>query len=710
LSKRFAEPTLSMTHQAPEADGRAGESVTKGHPDRAASATTVVDGQAITQEIASEEIVESRDMLLSSAPHAVRATPDDGGSSPIDLAAPGDRYELRATIGEGGMGEVFACVDRRIGREVAVKRLRADKAGRPDLRERFVREGRVQGQLEHPAIVPVYDLGQDRDGVAYMTMKRVRGETLEHVLERLHRGATPAVVRRYSRHKLLTAFTSACLAVHYAHTSGVVHRDLKPSNVMLGDFGEVYVLDWGLAKIATEQRAPHAVPGSGRVVDTPDAGQRTEHGAILGTPGYMAPEQCAGDVEAVDARADVYALGAILFELLTLEPLHGHGTASELVRRTKHGSDARASVRAPDRDVEPELDAICVKATAVDPAQRYATALELHDAVEAVLAGYRDVEKRRELAAGHALAAAAATKRALGATHGTEIEETRLAMREISRAVALDPENREALRTLVRLFTHAPARIPREARAELASVHAHSQRVGSRTAAVAYLSVLAYAPLAVWMGVKNLPLGAAYLLLWVAAAGASFVAGRGRRAANVVADVVILVSNVALAVGTAMFGPFVMIPAMASVNTMSFVVSGDRNRRALCIVLGCVSVIAPLVLELAGVLPPSMVFRDGGIFIPPRAFEMPVVPTLVFLALATVGTIVTGSLVVARFRDALVSTEQRLYFHTWLLRQFLPDEAYEDVVPGATNASLTSVPRAAPAAKSPATDGPGSST
>jgi serine/threonine-protein kinase len=656
-----------------------------------AHATTLV--QAPRADVAS-------DAHVTRALPIVRATPDPRDVGSLAAVPSLTRYEIGAMIGEGGMGQVFACLDHRIGREVALKRLRADKGDRPDLRERFLREVRVQGQLEHPSVVPVYDVGQDAEGATYLTMKRVRGETLEAVLDRLRGGAVDAgLLRRYSRHKLLTAFGSACLAVNYAHVSGVVHRDLKPSNIMLGYFGEVYVLDWGLAKIASEERrapvslrTPPPTPPP-MVSDTPDTANATEHGSILGTPGFMAPEQCRGDVASIDERADVYALGAILFEILTLEPLHGIGSAEDLRERTLAGSDARASVRAPGRDIDPDLDAICVRATAVEPRARFATALELHDSVEAVLSGYRDVQRRRELGAAHASAAVSATTRALSPAAGHDLEATRAAMREISSAIALDPGNRDALRSLLRLFTRASSEVPREARRDLAKVHAHSQGVGSRTAALAYGSILLYAPLAMWMGVRDWALAGGYLLLWVAAAGGSLLAGRGsvgarRRAA----DVALVMSNIALAVGSAMVGPLLMIPAMAAVNTMSFVVSGDRRRRLLSIALGCLAIVLPLGLELAGAVPASMVFRDGGIFIRPRLLELPRAPTLVFLVAATIGAIVTAALVVARFRDALLKSEERLYFHTWLLRQLVPDEAYEDVVPG-TSESLSSLPR-----------------
>jgi serine/threonine-protein kinase len=615
------------------------------------------------------------------------------------LADTGQRYEMRAPLGEGGMGEVFSALDRRVGREVALKRMRRDKTGRMDLRERFVREARVQGQLEHPSVVPIYDLARDPDGTAYFTMKRIRGETLEEVLDLVRadrRGDGPA--RTYTRHKLLTAFASVCLAMHYAHTSGVVHRDLKPSNVMLGYFGEVYVLDWGVAKIASDAEPDVAKTGSPPMVSS-DSGSdaRTEEGAVLGTPGYMAPEQWLDGGE-VDERADVYALGAILFEILTLDPLHGFGKSDELAKRTLRGSDARASVCAPERRISPELDAICVRATQVDRAARYATALELHEALEAVLSGDRDIARRRELAAGHARAASEAVTRAISAPADAVAGELSVAMREVSRAVALDPQNRDALRTLVRLFSETPGAqkagaIPREARRELASAHLHSQRVGARTAAAAYASIALYSPFALWMGMRRPALAVVYLTVWIVCSVLSLYAGRARRPSKLANDVLILLSNIGVALGCTIFGPFMMIPAIAGVNTLSFVVSADRSRRYASIVCGCFAIFLPAALQQGGYLPPSLVFRDGTIVIVPNMLSLPETATLTFLLAATLGAIITGALAVARFRDTLVKTEQRLYFQTWLLRQFVPDDVYDEVAPGKLD-SMASMPRA----------------
>src|SRR6185503_1514109 len=230
------------------------------------------------------------------------------------------------------------CRDARIGRRVALKQLRSGggtTSGSGD-RARFVREARIQAQLEHPAMVPVYEMGKTPDGGEYFTMKRVRGRTLADVLAELKEGA-PETAARTSQRRLLTAFSSVCLAVQYAHERGVLHRDLKPANLMLGDFGEVYVLDWGVAKLFGE------ADGGEAIEDTGGEGVQTVAGSIFGTPGYSAPEQVSG--RPTDPRSDVYALGAILFEILALEPLVPRAVVSRMVADTLAGADARVSVR-----------------------------------------------------------------------------------------------------------------------------------------------------------------------------------------------------------------------------------------------------------------------------------------------------------------------------------------------------------------------------
>jgi hypothetical protein len=247
------------------------------------------------------------DADAASLPSTLISAPDD--AAPINLGAPLveakqglERYALGATLGRGGMGEVRLCRDLVLHRALAMKLVTSTSPGTVT---RFVREARVQGQLEHPGIVPVHDLGLEPGGRPYFTMKRVRGVTLAEVLRALAEG-NEAARAKYPRRRLLQAFQAVCLTVDFAHSRHVVHRDLKPANVMLGDFGEVYVLDWGIAKHLDAPLDADAETLSGESV-APQAGQ-TAQGAVMGTPGYMSPEQALG--EPVDPRTDVYALGA----------------------------------------------------------------------------------------------------------------------------------------------------------------------------------------------------------------------------------------------------------------------------------------------------------------------------------------------------------------------------------------------------------------
>ena len=245
----------------------------------------------------------------------------------MDQPAEHDRYEIGELIGEGGMGSVYLARDRELDRDVALKVLR-DLNPTADERERILREARILASLEHPGIVPVHDVGTLPDGRLFYVMKRVRGERFDDFV----RGPR-------SRTELLRAFLQVCDAVAFAHAAGVIHRDLKPQNVMLGAFGEVLVLDWGVAKTSRQPAPPIGEAGIG---------------TAAGTPGYMAPEQMHGEA---DERADVYGLGGVLFFLLAREhPSPARETAEQLTIGTT---------------VPPALRAICERARAADPAARY---------------------------------------------------------------------------------------------------------------------------------------------------------------------------------------------------------------------------------------------------------------------------------------------------------------------------------------------------
>jgi serine/threonine protein kinase len=269
----------------------------------------------------------------------------------------GTRYRLLDRIARGGMGVVFTAEDENLQRRVALKVL--DVPGTDgDLANRLIREARVLAALEHPGIVPVHDVGTLADGRVFYTMKFVEGKRLDKYIESV--ASVPDRLRLFLR---------ICDAVAFAHARGVLHRDLKPANIMVGPFGEVLVMDWGLAKILrgqTSDGARRADPDAivfEKPKQTPTAGDATEvsvvtgHGTIMGTPGYMSPEQARGDVDLLDARSDIFSLGALLRFLLTGRPEAGF-----------HSSGPR---------LDKSLASICAKSTAAAPAERYPNVQEL---------------------------------------------------------------------------------------------------------------------------------------------------------------------------------------------------------------------------------------------------------------------------------------------------------------------------------------------
>jgi serine/threonine-protein kinase len=518
-----------------------------------------------------------------------------------------------------------------------MKVMRPELARKADARALFVREALAQARLEHPSIVPVYDVKLDADDELYFTMRRVQGSTLEEVLRQLVSVGGDSE-QEYSRHRLLSAFANVCLAVHYAHTRDVLHCDLKPANIMLGSFGEVYVLDWGLAARATTD-------------------SRRELGkSVAGTLGYMPPERLKG--AAPDARADVYALGATLYEILTLEPLHA-GTASEVYARTLAGAVQTPSCRAPLRDIAPELDAICMKATATNRDDRYATVRELHDALDRYMAGDRDLVLRREMSKGYTQVALAAIQR-LWSGEGSDFADRSDALRAVGRALAFDPENKEALRALVELITNAPAKLPADALREIWADERAFQQTRARAAVVGCVWWIVLLPGFLWMGSASVRVVLANLIAHLAVAAVLFKRSRQPCPDGCSPPHDVVLTSISVALTSVVASTFVAA-TFATLAAMGFTLAVHPRHRYVPLVSSALSLIVPWSVNAAAVAwgaSPSNAQVSN--------------PLIMVVILANMAV---ACLFAARLRQRLRAAQRRAYTTAWQLRQMLPREA-----------------------------------
>ena len=563
----------------------------------------------------------------------------------FERRAIGERYKLGEELGRGGMGEVLEAHDEQIGRDVAIKRMRTADPSEKQI-ARFMREARIQGRLEHPAIVPVHELGRDIDGKPYFAMKKLKGTTLAEIIK--NSIDEPA---RYPLQRQLRALADACLAVELAHTKGFIHRDLKPENVMLGDFGETYVLDWGVAKVTGEDDSALASVDEDRPLVT-------AAGAAVGTPGYMAPEQARGLAD-IDARADVYSLGCMLFEVLTQERLHPGG--QEGMQSAVRGIDARPSHRTPDRDVPPELDAVTVRATTADRDQRIATARELGERIQMFLDGDRDTELRRTLAKQHLT----------NATEAFAEHDRSAAMREAGRALALDPTLHQAGELITRMMLEPPPTLPPEVVKQFDSDSADVVRRTAAAAAIASGFYLAFVPLLliVGHGARPVELAAMAVLSVVAVV---FLLRMRRPGRPFLAGPVVLIHVALIALVSRLYGPFILGPGLAAACAMGLMTGPQyAKRQATWVAAVCFAGVGlPFLAEQLGWLAPSMEIGEGVAVIHSPMFHGAASASALFLlytAAIIIGCVVmTRSLKVAERR-----ARRHMHLQAWQLRQLV---------------------------------------
>jgi eukaryotic-like serine/threonine-protein kinase len=291
------------------------------------------------------------------------ATPADMSPPPAPLF-PIHRYTFAGEIARGGMGAVLRGRDEDLGPEIAVKVMLDAHRGKTEYLQRFIAEARIAGQLQHPGVTPVYELGRFPDHRPYIAMKLVHGDTLAKLLKER---SEPAA----DRNRFLKIFEQICQTLHYAHSSGVIHRDLKPQNIMVGAFGEVQVMDWGLAKALSQEEGETRRGGDKETSESIVASDgMTRAGAMLGTPAYIPPEQARGEMDRVDTRSDVFSLGAILCEILTGRLPYQGPTVPEMVAQARAGDLSAAFARLDACGADAELIALATRCLAPEPADR----------------------------------------------------------------------------------------------------------------------------------------------------------------------------------------------------------------------------------------------------------------------------------------------------------------------------------------------------
>jgi serine/threonine-protein kinase len=330
--------------------------------------------------------------VQASLDHVGAARVGDGDSTVTWLAGRPTsvvgRFRILRLHDRGGRGEVYVAHDEELAREVALKRIQVRYADDPEVRSRFLLEGEITGGLEHPGIVPVYGLGHYEDGRPFYAMRFIQGDSLKRAIARFHQegGSNPDPGERaLELRRLLGRFLDVCNAVSYAHSRGILHRDLKPGNILLGPYGETLVVDWGMAKVMGRREEAPSIGEATLRPPSRGGGAETMPGSAIGTPGYMSPEQAAGQLDRLGPASDVYSLGATLYCLLTGQaPFVPHSDLNEVLQKVQAGDFPPP--RQIDRTVAPALEAICLKAMALEPHERYQSPRALANDIEHWLA------------------------------------------------------------------------------------------------------------------------------------------------------------------------------------------------------------------------------------------------------------------------------------------------------------------------------------
>jgi eukaryotic-like serine/threonine-protein kinase len=380
----------------------------------------VIDGGRVLARLGAD-LGTTSPVVLPDNDQKVRPPDSRDGHGDRLIPVRAGRYRLLDEIARGGMGAVYRGRDVELGRDLALKLLLEQHRDRVDLIERFVEEAQICGQLQHPGIVPVYELGNLADKRPFFAMKLVKGSTLADLLRE-----TSAVSELP---RFLSIFEAICQTVAYAHARGVIHRDLKPTNVMVGSFGEVQVMDWGLAKVlaragetqSPSTRASETVVATARSTGDSDLSQA---GSVLGTPAYMAPEQARGELESVDRRSDVFALGSILCEILTGQPAYVGGSLREILDLASRGDTVAALARLESCGADGELIALAQNCLAGDAKDRPVDARVVAERLTSHLAGVQARLRHAELS------------RAAESARAFEAEAKALAERRARRLVA----------------------------------------------------------------------------------------------------------------------------------------------------------------------------------------------------------------------------------------------------------------------------------